>query len=626
MKHTYIISSILSILLTTFILSSCENKNQNELPEPSASVEIAEVGENSISVDLLFSNASECYVQILAGTSDAISETEIIENGVSVAATATTYTFEELTPDTDYTICALAKNEDGKTSVDIVTGRTSVEEVFEGTKLSHLITAEYRNDNTAAAGNYVLTLGSSAEMEWPGDVRVTISLFNEADEDPVNAVLPNGTYVAADDMSPFTYEVSSSYVELVTDTYEIEYSPIIGEIEVNREGPQYTITINGTLMSFEQEFAGQYKGQIQFVQTGTSAFVPFEDDQEITFDYGQMRYWGNWYRPMADDCAIELFQGEYDEYGALVKGYHLTLLNVYMPKNPNYNDTNIPIVEGRYNILPHRNFAYYYSQPFTFDMGAIENIFEELSFVGTRLLYVDPSTNTNLVGIITGGYFDVESSGNTYTITINLQTAEGVSITGTYSGNVAVGNFNDNDASMPQRPWTTLTEDHTYNFPEESIAYFYRAGNQINDNLDNWLIMVYGYNNQYPSGYGDMFTTELLISSENGSEIPCGTYEIKWSAEEYVMLPGFIDYGGSVLFTYYGDLTPDAEGYSSQSAPISNGTVTISKNDDGTYHFQFNMTDDNGNVITGEWSGNAESYDLTEDTEQYNRIKNSLRK
>jgi hypothetical protein len=626
MKHRYIISAILSVLFATFILSSCDNKKQNELPEPSVELEIAQAGETYISVDLLFSDASECYLHILEGISTPASESDIAANGKSVNSATTSYTFEDLTPNTDYTIYALAKNEDGKTSVSTANGKTSEEEIFEGTKLTHLITAEYRNDNTAAAGNYVLTLGSSAELEWKGDVRVCLSLFNEADEDPINAILPNGTYEAADDMSPFTYDASSSYIEIVTESNEIEYSPILGTIDVNREGPQYTITINGTLISFEEEFLGQYKGQIQFVQTGTSAFVPFEDDRDITFDYGQVRYWGNWYRPMADDCAIELFQGEYDENGALVKGYHLTILNIYMPKNPNYNDPNIPIVDGRYEILPHRNTPYYYSQPYTFDMGAIETIFEEVSFVGTRILYVDPNTNTNLVGIITGGYFDVETNGNSYKVTINFQTAEGVSITGTYNGEMVIGNFNDNDSSMPQRPWTTLTEDHTYSFPEETKAYFYRAGEQINAGLDNWIVMVYGYNNQYPNGYGDMFTTEMIVNSENGAEIPCGTFDINWSAEQNTMLPGFIDYGGAVLFTYYGDLTPDAEGYSSQSAPISSGTVTISKKDDGTYHFQFDMTDDAGNKITGEWSGAAEAHDLTEETEQYNIIKNNLRK
>jgi hypothetical protein len=38
------------------------------------------------------------------------------------------------------------------------------------------------------------------------------------------------------------------------------------------------------------------------------------------------------------------------------------------------------------------------------------------------------------------------------------------------------------------------------------------------------------------------------------------------------------------------------------------------------------MTDDAGNKITGEWSGAAEAHDLTEETEQYNIIKNNLRK
>ncbi|MBO7256231.1 MAG: hypothetical protein J6V04_02760 [Bacteroidales bacterium] len=624
MRITNITQAIVTLLLTVGILSSCENK-QEEIT-PSAKIEIEQADETSITATLLFADATECYLHILEGISTPASDSEIITNGKPVAPSTTEYTFEELTPSTDYTIYALAKNDNGKYHISSANGKTSEEEAFDGTKLTHLIAAEYRNDNTAAAGNYVLSLGSSAELEWSGDIRVNISLFNEADEDPINAILPNGTYEPSEDFAPFTYDVSSSYVELVNDASEIEYSPIIGTITVERQGPEYTIIIEGTLMTFEQEFKAKYSGQIQFVQTGTSAFVPFEEDQNITFDYGQMRYWGNWYRPMADDSAIELFQGEYDDSGNLVKGYHLTLLNVYMPKYPDYNDSQIPIAEGTYNILPHRNMAYYYSQPYTFDKGAIETIFEEVSFVGSRITYTDPGTNTNLVGIITEGSFNVEKSGDDYSISIDLTTAEGVSITGSYDGRIVVGNFNDNDQSMPAKPWTTLTQDHTYNFPEESHAYFYLAGNQINDELDNWLVMIYGYNNQYPDGYGDMFTTELLVSSNNGTEIPCGTFEIEWKTEGHTMYPGFIDHGGSVLFSYYGDLTPDADGYSSQSAPISSGTVTITKGEDGNYNFVFEMTDDGGNKITGEWSGAASAYDLREDLEQYNTIKNNLRK
>ena len=58
--------------------------------------------------------------------------------------------------------------------------------------------------------------------------------------------------------------------------------------------------------------------------------------------------------------------------------------------------------------------------------------------------------------------------------------------------------------------------------------------------------------------------------------------------------------------------TPDAEGYSSQVAPIVSGTVTVEEVEDGDYHFTFDLVDDGGNKITGEWTGDGEAIDLSE--------------
>ena len=64
------------------------------------------------------------------------------------------------------------------------------------------------------------------------------------------------------------------------------------------------------------------------------------------------------------------------------------------------------------------------------------------------------------------------------------------------------------------------------------------------------------------------------------------------------------------MFTYYGDLTPDAEGYSTHSAPISDGKVVIEDMGDGNYKFTFDLVDDGGNKITGDWTGvvNVDDY------------------
>ena len=128
--------------------------------------------------------------------------------------------------------------------------------------------------------------------------------------------------------------------------------------------------------------------------------------------------------------------------------------------------------------------------------------------------------------------------------------------------------------------------------------------------------MIYGANNQYPDGFGDMFTTEFLVETGGSRELmPTGTYNVSLDVADHTMFTGVTDYAGNILFTWYGDVTPDFEGYSSETAPISSGTVTVEDAGDGNYRFVFDLVDDGGNKITGEWTGLIYADDLSDDIE-----------
>lgn len=622
MKLLSKISTLISILVIGTALISCE-KEEPQKNLPTLSITVSETTSNTIGMDVTATNGDKFYMHIIPSAETTLSVTDVIDAATQSITSSENeaefyFQFENLTPDTDYDIYVVAENGDGHT-MEKADAKT-LEEGEEGViNLTHVLLSNYRSDNVEGNGNYELMLGTSTALEWAGDIRVGLSLYNEPDADPINAVLPNGTYNPDNTLAPFTYDPGKTYVEIVTEDLEVISAPIMGTVIVSREGAEYTIDIEGTLYGYELSFKGQYKGQLMFVETGTSAFEPFEEDQNVEFTDGQFRYWGNWFRPMADDCAIELFNGEFDQNGQFT-GYHLTLINVYMPKYPNYNDPNIPIADGTYTVLPHREQAYYYSQEFTLDPGAIEPLFGELAFVGSRLEYIDGETGDKKVGIITEGSFTVTGNGDNTEITLNFKTTEGITITGSYNGEISSQNFNDSDEAMPQRPWSTLTEDVVYNFPEETMAYFFKFGKMATNDNDTWMVMVYGANQEYPDGYGDMFTTELNIQSSNGTSLPSGNYSINWSADSHTMFPGFIDYGNAILFTYYGDLTPDADGYSTHTAPIASGNVNISVIDENTVKFEFDMVDDSGNTITGEWSGAYIIEDLSGEIEQLHNI------
>lgn len=490
-----------------------------------------------------------------------------------------------------------------------------VEEEFDGVELKMLLDAGYRTDNEAGAGNYEVVIGNASSLMWEGDVMVVLDFYNEADADPLNAVLPTGTYLPNSDCSPFSYGVQTTYVELMMADGTTEISPIFGEIKVERQGPTYTITVEGTLMMLgDAEFNVRYTGPIAFTQRGTAEYERFDKAQNVTFDYSQGRYWGGWFYPFADDLGLEFFQGEFDENNTLVKGYYLHLSPLYMPKYANYNAADVPLAEGVYHVTqPGDVYQTSFALPYTFDYGESRDIFEQKVFMGTYLTYVDRENNISKVGFVREGTVTVSGSGDNYTLIFDFKTEEGVAITAEFNGDLNLYNYCDNDQNVywNNRPWTTLEADHTYNFLENTTGYALLMGDYIKKGLDNWMIMIQA-TDEAGEVCGDYFTTELLVDDSNGYVLPTGTFEVSWELADHVMLPGYRDFGQTILFTNYADATLDAEGYSTALAPIVSGQVTISQEGEN-YKFVFDMVDDGGNKITGEWSGPMECFDVRDD-------------
>lgn len=575
---------------------------------PTVKIETKSVEATSAVFTITATDATEVYFYCTDATATA---EDIKTKGVKVSGSEATA--DNLQPETKYTAYALAVN--GDKSAEAKAEFTTLEATelpFDGYQLDKLVSAVYRTDNEAVMGNYEVSFGNTTKLEWVGDMQVFIDFYNEADSDPINPVLPSGTYEPNSDYSAFSYSPSDSYVDIVVEGGELVSSPIMGTVTVERTGPTYTITVVGTLMLLDDmEFSARYTGTLQFVQGGTSAFEFFEADFEVVADDAQMRYWGGWFYPFADDVGIEMFSGEFDDNGSMTSGYYVHISRVMMPKYADYNAEYVPLADGVYEVgmLPEAN----YCQPYTIEYGRIEDLFGDKHFVGTYITYVDGDTKK--VAVITSGTMTVESSGDSYTITADFVAENGVNVKVNYSGKLVVGNLNDNDETEPERPYTTLTENHTYNFPVETEYAAFCIGEYMKKGFDLWFITIMAFNNQYPDGYGDMFTAEFVVEAgAPRDKMPTGTFNVALEVKDRTMFPGIIDYAGNIFFTWYGDLTPDAEGYSSQIAPIVSGTVTVEEAEDGNYSFTFDLVDDGGNEITGQWTGDGEAIDLSAET------------
>lgn len=586
---------------------------------PTVKIETKSVEATSAVFTITATDATEVYFYCTDATATA---EDIKTKGVKVSGSEATA--DNLQPETKYTAYALAVN--GDKSAEAKAEFTTLEATelpFDGYQLDKLVSAVYRTDNEAVMGNYEVTFGNTTKLEWVGDMQVFIDFYNEADSDPINPVLPSGTYEPNSDYSAFSYSPSDSYVDIVVEGGELVSSPIMGTVTVERTGPTYTITVVGTLMLLDDmEFSARYTGSLQFVQGGTSAYEFFEEDFEVAADEAQMRYWGGWFYPFADDVGVEMFSGEFDDKGSMTSGYYVHISRVMMPKYADYNAEYVPLADGVYEVamLPEAN----YCQPYTIEYGRIEDLFGDKHFVGTYITYVDGDTKK--VAVITSGTMTVESSGDSYTITADFVAENGVNVKVNYSGKLVVGNLNDNDVSEPERPYTTLTADHTYNFPDEATYAAFHLGEYMKKGYDLWFITILGTNSTYPDGYGDMFTAEFVVETGGARDkLPTGTYNVALEIKDHTMFPGIVDYAGNIFFTWYGDLTPDAEGYSSQVAPIASGSVVIEEAEDGQYRFVFDLVDDAGNKITGDWTGNGEAIDLTTSTPSAHALPLSIR-
>lgn len=586
---------------------------------PTVKIETKSVEATSAVFTITATDATEVYFYCTDATATA---EDIKTKGVKVSGSEATA--DNLQPETLYTAYALAlgNEKEARSKVEFTTA-AATELPFDGYQLDKLVSAVYRTDNEAVMGNYEVTFGNTTQLEWAGDIQVFIDLYNEADSDPINPVLPSGTYEPNSDYSAFSYSPSDSYVDIIVEGGELVSSPIMGTVTVERTGPTYTITVVGTLMLLDDmEFKARYTGSLQFVQGGTSAFEFFEEDFEVTADEAQMRYWGGWFYPFADDVGVEMFSGEFDDNGSMTSGYYVHISRVMMPKYADYNAEYVPLADGVYEVamLPEAN----YCLPYTIEYGRIEDLFGDKQFVGTYITYIDGDTKK--VAVIASGTMTVESSGDSYTITADFVAENGVKVTVNYSGKLVVGNFNDNDVSEPERPYTTLTADHTYNFPDEATYAAFHLGEYMKKGYDLWFITILGTNSTYPDGYGDMFTAEFVIETGGARDkLPTGTYNVALEIKDHTMFPGIVDYAGNIFFTWYGDLTPDAEGYSSQVAPIASGSVVIEEAEDGKYRFVFDIVDDAGNKITGDWTGNGEAIDLTTATPSAHALPLSIR-
>ena len=256
MRRLFNISTLALAAVSIFVVAC--NPDTPDTPDaktPTVKVELGDIRANEVDFTLTTTDAEEVYYYCVEGAADASADA-IKSEGVKTTAQKNTLT--GLEAETEYTLYALAIN-GAKQAVAKQTFTTAKSQApFEGYELNKLVSAVYRNDNSALAGNYEFMFGNTTELGWDGDIQVFIDFYNVEDSDPLNPVLPNGVYEPNNDFSAFSYDPTNSYVDIVA-VGEVITSPILGTVTVERTGPTYTITVEGELMLLDNlAFSARY--------------------------------------------------------------------------------------------------------------------------------------------------------------------------------------------------------------------------------------------------------------------------------------------------------------------------------------------------------------------------------
>lgn len=453
-------------------------------------------------------------------------------------------------------------------------------------------------------GNYTVEIatGEADENYMPsrlGDIMVSLEFTGPTTENLSAPELPAGYYLPGNGKEPFTFDVYKSVVYMRMEEGVEGVSPTMildGTVDVRRDGNQYDIRMELTTMGGPVML--QYKGQVPF-DRGISDYEPFEENVDLTFMGAQGRFYGNWYYPFAADMTAQFFTGTIVN-GTMTSGYVLDI-DFCEPKPEDFFVQNPLIADGTYTVETREDIYQSTYLPYTFLPGKMIDFMGTEYVTRTRLQYFDGEGHRKLA-YINGGTFTVSENGSNFVF--DFTTDDGITVTGTYSGIPYVENYCDNDVKEPKRPYSTLTEDIDLEWAPGTVAMTFNDGHSILQDAYTLLLIV----TTPGMDHGDYIMLEMLSAYPTLED---GVYTVGKTLTPGEILPGTIDYGGAPIFSWYGDMDAiDDEGYNEIMGPVAGGTITVTT-DGAVRTVKFNLTDDQGYEIKGEYSGDI--YDYVDD-------------
>lgn len=598
------------VAATMFACSDSDTPDTPPVPEaPSVTLRAGSSAYEVLSFTITPLNAVECaYSYVKKGETVPSAEKVLAQGTAADAAKTSTQTIRDLEKATEYVIVAAVKGTDGTVAAsEPLTMKTEgVGDVnYENIELNYLVDAVYTFSNSKQMGCYFVTFGNDRPTSQglpakDGDIQLSLDLYGALSEDQNNAQLPVGEYKIGNQWSDKVWSPETSCVVVRLDGEPEFIAMMDGVVKVEKEGSVYTLTADMVTID-GQPVKTVSRGEIQFVPSGSEDFDTFRTPQDVVFTSGNMRFYGNWSRPHADDLTLTFKAEKLNEQNEPVGRYELTM-STYMEKQENPYDENIQLQEGVYTVSlkPSTSVT---SIPMTIDPGEMgTGAIAEGYPLYTYLVYTDAVSGVRTIGFVKEGTMTVTRKGEEYSIVFDFKSSEGIALKGTFDAPLEIRNFCDNDtqpSKLPARPWSTLDADYTVNFADGTVAFAYYGGADLMPTLDTWLIYIMPENNVK----SDVMYFEILVPTGlGGKTLPTGEFTMSTSLSAYSAFPGYYEYGSmmNILSWLLQTDIVDGELAIAGEVPLEKGTFTISKEEGDNYRFVFNLEDDNHHAIKGE--------------------------
>ncbi|HJA98980.1 MAG TPA: hypothetical protein H9779_05210 [Candidatus Alistipes avicola] len=448
--------------------------------------------------------------------------------------------------------------------------------------------------------NYYLALANTEtvfedQMCVPAKEGVVLylDLYSEKYSEPGNIRIKEGSYTMS--IEPRAGSCVMEYTfALMRDasgqTTSIDFA--VGTVDVLYEGD--LCRIEATFTSAENvEYTFYYRGKLEFEDQTPP--VEADDvlrenvDVELTSSLGH-HYRDALLNPDADIVVLNFSDVALDDQGKLTEpGVLLTLqLNTEPVPDPEY-----PILfPGTYRVSADMGQG-------TLTPGVDYDLYVDGSFCAKAS--ADGST---LYGLIAGGQVEIAQEGIwDYRVTVNLTTAEGVSVKGSYLGPIDL--IADNTGTVdPDDNISKLESDYAVDLSSATVARAEYYGDYYFVGADYWKIRV-------EAETGDVMLFDLFSAPGDGTSLPAALYTPTMAYEEGSFMPGTLDFDNNPEGTW---LLDARTGEATPLAPAMDGWVDVAVDSEGVYTFEFEFFDGaypTVHAFTGRWSGTLQFENLS---------------